>query len=93
MYALTIIYPQIVIILCTYTANLAAIITTNSIHTMTLNNFTSFSSLVGTTVAAGSIYVSSLSKVNGIYASPIDWEGEITYMKVLNKLSNPSSLV
>lgn len=81
---------QILILTCTYTANLASIITTAS-TAVSLSNVTSFDSLRGTTVLAYPIYVNVLEAAQGITASPFRL-GQNGFFNVSDMLTSGSIL-
>ena len=83
---------QFLILLCSYTANLASIITTSAITPISLTNVTSLDSLKGTQVLTYSTYVKQLEFVNGIKATGLDWDEESSWQYVTEQLKSGNIL-
>lgn len=71
-------HPQV----STYTANLAAALTT----AVQQSGYNDINDLRGTNVAAHGIYVSRLGKNEFLHASTINWAGMDTFIEVQNLL-------
>lgn len=81
---------QILILTCTYTANLASAITTSALTLVSLTNITSLSDLKGTHVLAQSLYLEELYENHGIKAAPLDLDGDDVFTSVSKLLESKS---
>ena len=79
----------IMVLVCTYTANLASDITTATIQSISNSNLTSLSGLPGTTNAfTSSIYVENLALRQQVAASTLNWTGEDTFQEIMSLLTS-----
>lgn len=74
----------LLVMLCTYTANLASLYTTSSIDVAPSN----LDSLRGKPVATSSVYQAVLKQNYGLTTSVVDWSGESTFLAVRQALEN-----